>query len=455
MSLDLLDFSNHFSQLGSKFQSQFISQFHDTELDLNKPNNDHSNNDSYHQFNDFDYLNFDDLISCNSDDKPSSSDLDSILNDFSSDSIDTNNDDNTNDNLSDNNLDSLYSSDLLFEDLKSNLDLDFSPHLNQSTITSPSEHITFALLNNNLSTKNIFRSNYINHTSILSSSPPPTNFISDLNQSNPVNSNNQKDILKKEPVTKLAIKIPSKKTINDFSFPQQPTPPYSPNNSSLFNNLYSPTNSIYSPNPLQSSSAAVPYFTTSNFNATSPFPSPTQERRFSFASSTASLPCSQSLQVLPLIPLPRKRKAIAQILISPEQQVMVDLLLQPNYTKNRINKKEKNFPCPCGKQFERLCGLKSHIKVHQSKKQSLGINEVSKNLEWTEENGSPISLVDEAETSRNFLCDSCPKRFLRKQDLRRHYQCTHSDSTKALKCPICTASFSRSDALHRHVQANR
>ncbi|KAI8609313.1 hypothetical protein BC830DRAFT_1054882, partial [Chytriomyces sp. MP71] len=50
---------------------------------------------------------------------------------------------------------------------------------------------------------------------------------------------------------------------------------------------------------------------------------------------------------------------------------------------------------------------------------------------------------------RDYRCDLCKNRFLRRQDLSRHLV-THSKS-KTHNCPLgCGTSFGRSDALTRH-----
>ncbi|KAJ3265739.1 hypothetical protein HDU77_004006 [Chytriomyces hyalinus] len=55
---------------------------------------------------------------------------------------------------------------------------------------------------------------------------------------------------------------------------------------------------------------------------------------------------------------------------------------------------------------------------------------------------------------RDFFCEVCRNRFLRRQDLARH-SVTHS-KTKAHVCPLgCGTSFGRSDALTRHLKTKR
>ncbi|KAJ1534456.1 hypothetical protein HK405_016092, partial [Cladochytrium tenue] len=64
----------------------------------------------------------------------------------------------------------------------------------------------------------------------------------------------------------------------------------------------------------------------------------------------------------------------------------------------------------------------------------------------------PPSISDRA---RNYLCRSCGKLFLRKQDLVRH-GATHMDpSERPHLCPNgCGRSFGRADAAHRHSKAS-
>ncbi|KAJ3378091.1 hypothetical protein HDU92_007668, partial [Lobulomyces angularis] len=55
--------------------------------------------------------------------------------------------------------------------------------------------------------------------------------------------------------------------------------------------------------------------------------------------------------------------------------------------------------------------------------------------EWFEENGDPIQKLEESSGQREFLCETCQRSFLRKQDLRRHIVNTHQREKKSLKCP--------------------
>ncbi|KAI9005195.1 hypothetical protein BC832DRAFT_556547 [Gaertneriomyces semiglobifer] len=55
---------------------------------------------------------------------------------------------------------------------------------------------------------------------------------------------------------------------------------------------------------------------------------------------------------------------------------------------------------------------------------------------------------------RPFQCSYCPKRFSRKQDLKRH-ETTHLPGVKPFRCFNCGTGFTRSDALHRHLKAKR
>ena len=73
-------------------------------------------------------------------------------------------------------------------------------------------------------------------------------------------------------------------------------------------------------------------------------------------------------------------------------------------------------------------------------------------MSWIFEN-NVIQAVKET-TFRSHLCQSCPRDFLRRQDLRRHIQSAHGIG-KVLVCDVCKSNFSRSDALHRHKLANR
>ncbi|KAI9331373.1 hypothetical protein BDR26DRAFT_870423 [Obelidium mucronatum] len=55
---------------------------------------------------------------------------------------------------------------------------------------------------------------------------------------------------------------------------------------------------------------------------------------------------------------------------------------------------------------------------------------------------------------REFHCEICNGRFLRRQDLRRH-EVTHSKS-REFYCPFeCGSSFGRSDALARHLKTSK
>jgi uncharacterized Zn-finger protein len=109
------------------------------------------------------------------------------------------------------------------------------------------------------------------------------------------------------------------------------------------------------------------------------------------------------------------------------------------------------YRCACGKQFQKLCGLRSHIRVHQSKNAYLAYGKDG--LTWIGENGQPV-IAPPTETERIFVCELCQRNFLRKQDLRRH-KVSHTQSQKPFKCEHCGTAFSRSDALFRHLKAKR
>ncbi|KAJ3040152.1 hypothetical protein HDV00_011372 [Rhizophlyctis rosea] len=78
------------------------------------------------------------------------------------------------------------------------------------------------------------------------------------------------------------------------------------------------------------------------------------------------------------------------------------------------------YHCPCGRTYQTLGGLRAHTKLHNQ--------------------------------PRSFHCPSCPKSFLRKQDLKRH-EVTHAER-RPFGCG-CGVRFTRSDALQRHVRARR
>lgn len=110
------------------------------------------------------------------------------------------------------------------------------------------------------------------------------------------------------------------------------------------------------------------------------------------------------------------------------------------------------FRCACGKMFQKLCGLKSHFKVHQASGAQLTVN-ADGTLEWTKANGEAV-VASREEVDRCFPCEICPRTFLRKQDLRRH-RSSHSEKFKRFQCENCDTTFSRSDALYRHVKSER
>ncbi|KNC97619.1 uncharacterized protein SPPG_07087 [Spizellomyces punctatus DAOM BR117] len=59
-----------------------------------------------------------------------------------------------------------------------------------------------------------------------------------------------------------------------------------------------------------------------------------------------------------------------------------------------------------------------------------------------------------AQKVRTFHCQTCPKSFARKQDLKRHIV-THMPGYKPFRCYNCGTGFTRSDAVHRHLKARR
>ncbi|KAJ3184863.1 hypothetical protein HDU85_001543 [Gaertneriomyces sp. JEL0708] len=64
------------------------------------------------------------------------------------------------------------------------------------------------------------------------------------------------------------------------------------------------------------------------------------------------------------------------------------------------------------------------------------------------------STLSKPDKPRPFQCSYCPKRFSRKQDLKRH-ETTHLPGVKPFRCFNCGTGFTRSDALHRHLKAKR
>ena len=100
-----------------------------------------------------------------------------------------------------------------------------------------------------------------------------------------------------------------------------------------------------------------------------------------------------------------------------------------------------------------MCGLKSHIKVHSQTGAFLETNESGK-LEWISKDGVPVTLNEDVQET-TFSCLKCDRKFLRKQDLRRHKQ-THQENFKnKYCCSVCGTKFSRSDALFRHSKVKR
>ena len=53
---------------------------------------------------------------------------------------------------------------------------------------------------------------------------------------------------------------------------------------------------------------------------------------------------------------------------------------------------------------------------------------------------------------RNFECQECYAKFVRKHDLKRHIRSIHSNS-KPHQCPNCSLSFARADGLKRHLES--
>lgn len=150
-----------------------------------------------------------------------------------------------------------------------------------------------------------------------------------------------------------------------------------------------------------------------------------------------------------------------------EQQNLAKILERPAYHPRPVGQPQNvnmgsrvepasifpRFKCACSKHFQKLCGLKSHIKVHRSHGERLKYDE-NNVLRWYDEKGELVASSPD-ELARSFSCEHCKKSFLRRQDLRRHIMSSHSGTVKKLHCPNCDGTFSRSDALYRHINSNR
>ncbi|TPX70186.1 hypothetical protein SpCBS45565_g01883 [Spizellomyces sp. 'palustris'] len=73
---------------------------------------------------------------------------------------------------------------------------------------------------------------------------------------------------------------------------------------------------------------------------------------------------------------------------------------------------------------------------------------------WSVESSPPPRPPSPAPKVRTFHCQTCPKSFARKQDLKRHIV-THMPGYKPFRCYNCGTGFTRSDAVHRHLKARR
>ncbi|KAJ3201312.1 hypothetical protein HK099_002291, partial [Clydaea vesicula] len=121
--------------------------------------------------------------------------------------------------------------------------------------------------------------------------------------------------------------------------------------------------------------------------------------------------------------LPPKQKNFVTHLISENlsenlpdsQEERIALLLQPVFQavtdpSTGIEVQRRSFDCACGKQFEKLCGMKSHLKVHQHHKETLSFNETLNKLEWINiETGQKIEILNKVDNNRSHICKDCGK----------------------------------------------
>ena len=112
--------------------------------------------------------------------------------------------------------------------------------------------------------------------------------------------------------------------------------------------------------------------------------------------------------------------------------------------------------CPyCEEELSSVGRLCHHISMEHQKKKVFDDQECpfcSKRLSSSCSLVRHVTEVHKTSATNPNKCKVCLKIFRRKENLKLHFQNSHTDQPKEFKCSICYKTFSQSQVLNRHVR---